>query len=196
MWSTLQADYASSVGRDSVDATGWTLRGSNPGWRRDFSHPSTPALGPHPAPYIAGTGSFPGIKRRGRGVKHPTLPKVEVKERVQLYTYSSSATSWPVLGWALPVPSLVQCTLPWSSGQGTASNSLLWGPTRWGTLGEKYEYNVRYDITVCSRAVNGRWDQDTLKMETVVSETSAPTCQTKCCNHETTTWAFKWSDFE
>jgi hypothetical protein len=31
-----------------------------------------------------GTGSFPGIKRPGRGVEHPTTFSAEVKERVQL----------------------------------------------------------------------------------------------------------------
>jgi hypothetical protein len=42
-----------------------------------------------------GTGSFPGVKRPGRGVDHP--PSAEVKERVELYIYSPSGPSWPVL---------------------------------------------------------------------------------------------------
>jgi hypothetical protein len=35
-----------------------------------------------------GTGSFPGIKRPGRGVDHPPPSSAEVKERVELYLYS------------------------------------------------------------------------------------------------------------
>ena len=40
---------------------------------RDFAHPSRLALGPHPVTYTMGTGSFPGVKRPGRGVGHPPL---------------------------------------------------------------------------------------------------------------------------
>jgi hypothetical protein len=32
-----------------------------------------------------GTGSFPGVKRPGRGVDHPPQSSAEVKERVELY---------------------------------------------------------------------------------------------------------------
>ena len=42
----------------------------------------------HPASYTLGTGSFPGVKRPGRGVDHPPTSSAEVKERVQLYLYS------------------------------------------------------------------------------------------------------------
>jgi len=45
-----------------------------------------------------GTGSFPGVKRPGRGVNHPPLSSAEVKKRVHLYLYSPSGPSWPVLG--------------------------------------------------------------------------------------------------
>jgi len=41
--------------------------------------------------------SFTGIKLLGRGIKHPTLSGVEVRERVELYLYSPSRPSWPVL---------------------------------------------------------------------------------------------------
>ena len=52
-----------------------------------------------------GTGSFQGVKRPGRGVDHPTpLSSAQVKERVELYLYSPSVPSWPVLGWTLPLP--------------------------------------------------------------------------------------------
>ena len=39
-----------------------------------------------------------------------TPSSAEVNERVELYLYSSSGHSWPVLGWALP-PSKKVCTL-------------------------------------------------------------------------------------
>jgi len=50
------------------------------------------------ASYTMGTGSFPGVKRLGRGVDHPHLTSAKVKERVELYIYSLSGPSWPVLG--------------------------------------------------------------------------------------------------
>jgi len=45
-----------------------------------------------------GTVSFPGVKRAGRGVDHPPTYSAEVKERVELYIYSTSGPSWPVKG--------------------------------------------------------------------------------------------------
>jgi hypothetical protein len=62
---------------------------------RDFPHPSKLALGPHPASYAVGTGSFPGVKRLGCGVDHPTPSSADVKERVEPYLCSPSG---PVLG--------------------------------------------------------------------------------------------------
>jgi len=50
-------------------------------------------------PYTMGTGSFPGVKRPGRGVGHPTPYSADVKETVELYLYSPSGPSWPVIGW-------------------------------------------------------------------------------------------------
>ena len=44
--------------------------------------------GAHPASYKMGTGSFPGVKRPGRGIDHPPPSITEVKERVELYFYS------------------------------------------------------------------------------------------------------------
>jgi hypothetical protein len=51
--------------------------------------------GVHPASYKMGTGYFPGVKRPGRGVDHPPQSSVDVKERVELYRYSTSGPSWP-----------------------------------------------------------------------------------------------------
>ena len=45
-----------------------------------------------------GTGSFPGVKRPGRGVDHPPPSSAEVEGRVQLYLCFPSGPSWPVLG--------------------------------------------------------------------------------------------------
>ena len=35
-----------------------------------------------------GTGSFPVVKRPGRGFDHPPPSRAEVKEKVELYIYS------------------------------------------------------------------------------------------------------------
>ena len=64
-----------------------------------FSAPVQTGPGAHPASYILYTGSFPGVKRPGRGVIHPPPFTAEVKERIELYLYSSSGPSWPVIGW-------------------------------------------------------------------------------------------------
>jgi hypothetical protein len=48
-------------------------------WGRDFSHTSRPALGPIPASCTMGTGSYPGVKRSGRGADHPPPPSAEVE---------------------------------------------------------------------------------------------------------------------
>jgi len=45
-----------------------------------------------------GTGSFPGVKRPGRGVDHPPSSNAEVTEIVEVYLYSPFGPSWPVLG--------------------------------------------------------------------------------------------------
>jgi hypothetical protein len=90
------------VGRDSAVgiATHYGLDG--PGiesrWGARFSAPVQINPGAHPASYTMGTGSFPEVKRPGRGVDHPTSSSAEVKERAELYFYSTSGPSWPVLG--------------------------------------------------------------------------------------------------
>jgi len=63
-----------------------------------FSAPVHTSPGAHPASYTMGTGSFPGVKQPGRGTDHPPPTSTEVKERVELYLYSPSGPSWPVLG--------------------------------------------------------------------------------------------------
>jgi hypothetical protein len=64
------------------------------------SRPSRP-WGPPSLLYNRYRVSFPGVKRPGRGVDHPPSSSATVKERVQLYLYSPSGPSWPVLGRTL-----------------------------------------------------------------------------------------------
>jgi len=49
-----------------------------------LSAPVHTGPGAFPASCTMGTGSFPGLKRPGRGVDHPPASSVEVKERVEL----------------------------------------------------------------------------------------------------------------
>ena len=53
-----------------------------------------------PAKWATGSLSL-GVKRPGRGVNHQPPSSAEVKERVELYLYSPSGHSRPVLGWSL-----------------------------------------------------------------------------------------------
>ena len=72
------------VGRDSAVgiATRYGLDG--PGidslWRAKFSAPIQTGPGAHPAACTMGTGSFPGVKRQGRGADHPPPSKCRGQE--------------------------------------------------------------------------------------------------------------------
>jgi len=77
-------------------ATGLTVRGSNPEGAK-FSVPVQTGSDAHPASYTIGTGSFSGVKRPGRGVDYPLPSSTEVKDGIELYLYSTSGPSWPVL---------------------------------------------------------------------------------------------------
>ena len=68
-----------------------------------FSAPVQISSGANPASYTMDTRSFPGVKQPGHGVDHPPPSSAEVKERVELYLYSASGPSWPVIGWTLPL---------------------------------------------------------------------------------------------
>jgi len=63
-----------------------------------YSAPVQIASEAHPASYTTGTGSFLGIKRSRSGVEQPPSSRTEVKERTELYLYTPSGPSWPVLG--------------------------------------------------------------------------------------------------
>ena len=66
-----------------------------------FSVPIQTGAGAHPASHTMGTASFPVIKQPGHVVDHPPPYSAEVKERVELYIYSTSGT---VIGCILPFP--------------------------------------------------------------------------------------------
>jgi hypothetical protein len=82
-------------------------------WGQDFSQPSRQALGPTEPPIQWEPGLFPGVKRSGPGVDHPPPSSAWVKERVELYLYSPSGPSWPVIGRTLSLPftfvGMMQC---------------------------------------------------------------------------------------
>jgi len=63
-----------------------------------FTAPVHTGPGAHPVSYAMATGSFLGVKRLERGLDHPPPTSAEVKERVELYRYSPSGPSRPVLG--------------------------------------------------------------------------------------------------
>jgi len=66
--------------------------------RRDFPHPSRPALGPiQPLLHNGYRISSQGVKRPGRGVYYRHPSSAEFKELVDLYLYAYSGPSWPVL---------------------------------------------------------------------------------------------------
>jgi len=94
-----------SVGRDSSVGVATRYGLSGPGiesrWGRDFPQPSRPTLGPTQPP-IQGYRVFPGGKTAGTLRWPPTPSGSQVKERVELYLYSLSGPSWPVLGWTVP----------------------------------------------------------------------------------------------
>ena len=77
-------------------ATGWRVQGSNSGGGV-ITAPVHTSPGGHSAPYTMGTGSYPGVNWLGCGLDHPPLTRAKVKERAELYLYSSSGPSWPVL---------------------------------------------------------------------------------------------------
>jgi hypothetical protein len=96
--------YSKSVVRDSSVGTvtrhGLDCPRIESRWGRDNPHPSKPCLGPTQPPIRRIPGIFAGCK--ASGVNHPPTTSAEVKERVELYVYSPSGPSWPVIGLLLP----------------------------------------------------------------------------------------------
>jgi hypothetical protein len=66
-------------------------------WEAKLSAPvqTSPGAQPTPVPFL-------GVKWAGRGFDYSPSSMAEVKERVQLYIYSTSVPSWHVIGWYLP----------------------------------------------------------------------------------------------
>jgi hypothetical protein len=78
-------DIATRYGLDGVGIGSW--------YGKDFrTRPEA-----QPASYTMGTGSFPGVKRPGRGVDRPLhlAPKLKKSRPIPLLP---SGPSWPVLG--------------------------------------------------------------------------------------------------
>jgi hypothetical protein len=100
MWQTSRR-YNILWGRDSsVDiATRYGLDGTRieSRWRQDFQHLSRPTLGPTQPPVQWKLDHSRGIKQPGRSVENPLPSSAEVKERVDLYLYSTCVPSWQVL---------------------------------------------------------------------------------------------------
>ena len=98
-----------SGGRDSAVGIATRYKLDGPGtesrWGARFSAPVRTGPGAYPASCTMGTGSFPGVKRPGCGADHPPPPKRRGHERVELYLYSPSGPSWPVMGRTLPFAS-------------------------------------------------------------------------------------------
>ena len=65
------------------------------------THPDRPWR--PPSLLYSGYRVFPGGKAAGVWRWPSTPSSAEVKERVQLYLYSTSGPSWPGLGWTLPL---------------------------------------------------------------------------------------------
>ena len=63
-----------------------------------ISSPIQTGPGAHPASYTMGMGYFPEVKLPGRGAGHSPPSDAEVKERVELYFYSTFGPLWHVIG--------------------------------------------------------------------------------------------------
>jgi hypothetical protein len=91
-------------------------------WARDFPHTSRPSL-----PYN-GYRVLPGGKAAGVWAWPLTPFRAGVRKRVELFLYSPFGTSWPVLGWILPLPSVFKILLSLSC---IAIFKLVSFQTRW-----------------------------------------------------------------
>ena len=88
------AAIAQSVQRLSYGSDG---AGIESRWERDFPHPPDRPWGPSSLLYSG---------YQERSFDHPPLSSSEIKERAELYLFSPSGPSWPVLGWTLPFYSI------------------------------------------------------------------------------------------
>jgi len=107
-------------GRDS--SVGITTRyglagpGIESQWGARLSAPVQTGSGVHSALYTMGAVSFPEVERPGRGVDHTSPSSAEVKKRIEIYVYSPSGLSWPVLRSTLPLPVRGDDVMQWCGG--------------------------------------------------------------------------------
>jgi len=78
------------------------IRGSNSGVGENFRTRPDGTWGP-PSLLYNGYWVFLRCKTAGASRWPPTPSSAEVKERVELYLYSTSGPSWPVTEWTLPL---------------------------------------------------------------------------------------------
>ena len=80
------------------------------------------------------TGSFSEVKPSGRGVDHPPPSSGVLKEKVELYFYSPSGPSWPVvlrtLPLSLPLPLLLYIYIYIHTNTHTHTHTQKCGPQR------------------------------------------------------------------
>jgi len=77
------------------------VRGSNPGGGVEIFRTRPDQLGGPPSLLYNGYLVFPAGKAAEAWRWPPTPSSAKVKESVELYFYSPSGPSWPVLGWTL-----------------------------------------------------------------------------------------------
>ena len=110
-------------------------------------------------------------KHSQRGGHHPPPSSADVKERVALYLYSSSGSSWPVLGWTVPCVIQNPCYPPTRLHSVITQNATIWilialnfkshkatcilfkinKPDLWNTLFHEINYNVIHAILVINK---------------------------------------------
>jgi hypothetical protein len=99
---------------------GWMVR----------THPDWP-WGPTSLQTMA-NGSFPVVKQQGHEVDHPHPSSTKVKERVELYIYSTSGPLWPIIGWTLSLP--LPLPLQWSCELWVTINIKVFFYVCWGLI--------------------------------------------------------------
>jgi hypothetical protein len=80
-----------------ISTPGWTVQGLNLGGGEIVRTRPDQTWDPPSHLYNGYRVSFPGVKQPGLGIDHPPPSSAEVKARVELYLYSLSGPSWPVL---------------------------------------------------------------------------------------------------
>jgi hypothetical protein len=74
------------------------VRESNPGGSEVCHTRPCRSWGPPSLLYNGYRAFYPEVKRPGRGIDHSFPSNAKVKERVELYLYSTSGPRWPILG--------------------------------------------------------------------------------------------------